>query len=177
MQVILFDNIDRIGMKGDVVNVAKGFYRNFLGPREMAIEASPANMKRLDAKRRKLRSEADKQRQEAEGFAKELATAKVSFTMKSSDGEKLFGSVHVHEIYDQLVAQGFNLERRQILLSEPIKTTGIHTVKIKLVGQVDASVKVTILPEKEAEAPKPEAAPAQASSAEPAAPAEELPQA
>ena len=99
MQVILFENIDRLGMKGDVVNVANGYYRNYLGPRSMAVEATPANLKRLEAKRRQLQAEAEKQRQEAEGFARQLAQAPIKFVRKSPDGEKLFGSVSAHEIY------------------------------------------------------------------------------
>jgi large subunit ribosomal protein L9 len=151
MQVILFENVDRLGMKGDVVNVADGYYRNFLGPRGVALEASDANLKRLESKRRKLKGEADRQRQEADGFSRQLAAARVHFIRKSPDGEKLFGSVHDHEIHEQLTAQGFNLERRQIVLREPLKTCGVHTVKIRLVGHLEAHVKVVIEPEAQPE--------------------------
>jgi large subunit ribosomal protein L9 len=154
MQVILFQNIDRLGMQGDVVSVANGYYRNYLGPREMAIEASANNLKRLEAKRSKLKEEADKQRQEAQGFAKRLAEARIHFVRKSPDGEKLFGSVHDHEIHEQLVAQGFNIERRQIVLNDPLKTTGTHDLRVKLVGNLEGHIKVTIEAEQEPEKEK-----------------------
>jgi large subunit ribosomal protein L9 len=170
MQVILFDNIDRLGLKGDVVNVANGYYRNYLGPRNLALDASEANLKRLEAKRRKLKSEAEKQRQEAEGFASQLANAKIVFTRKSPDGDKLFGSVTAHEIFDALVAQGFNLQRQQIALRESLKTVGTHTVKIRLIGQMEGHVKVVVEPEKEDEVA---AAPAEAVAVKPAEQPEE----
>lgn len=157
MQVILFENVERLGMKGDVVNVANGYYRNYLGPRGVALDASSANLKRLEAKRKKLKIEADKQRQEAEGFSKQLANATIHFVRKSPDGEKLFGSVHDHEIVEQLVAQGFNIERRQIVLAEPLKTCGTHSLKVRLVGQLEAHIKVVIEPEDKPEEPKAQA--------------------
>jgi len=179
MQVILFENIDRLGMQGDVVNVANGYYRNFLGPRNLAVEASASNLKRLEAKRRKLKGEADKQRQEADGFSRQLAAARLHFVRKSSDGEKLFGSVHDHEIHEQLVEQGFNLDRRQILLREPLKTTGTHTVKIRLIGHLEAQVKVVIEAEAMAEAKetKEAATATEATAAEATPPAEPAAQA
>jgi large subunit ribosomal protein L9 len=172
MQVILFQNIEKLGMQGDIVNVANGYYRNYLGPRGAALEATAGNLKRLEVKRHKLQAEAEKQVQEAEAFSKQLAAAKIHFVMKAHDGDKLFGSVHDHEILEQLVAQGFNLERRQILLREPIKTTGTHTVRVRLVGQVDAFVHVTVEPEeevKEVKAEKPAPVETAASEDEPEA--------
>src|SRR5690349_1306183 len=126
MQIILFDNIDRLGMKGDVVNVANGYYRNYLAPRNLALEANAANLKRLEAKRRKLKAEAEKQKQDASSVGKRLAEARVHFVRKSPDGEKLFGSVHDHEIIQQLAEQGFTIERRQLVMKEPFKTVGVH---------------------------------------------------
>ena len=169
MQIILFDNIDRLGMKGDVVNVANGYYRNFLGPRGLALDASQANLKRLEAKRRKLKTEAEKQKQEASVFGKRLAEATVRFVRKSPDGQKLFGSVHDHEIVQQLVEQGFNLEHRQLALKEPLKTVGAHTVKVRLIGNVEAHVTVVIEAERDAAAEAAQAA------AEPKAQAAEQP--
>ena len=147
MQVILFENIDKLGMQGDVVNVAKGYFRNFLGPRGIAVEASEANLKRLTMKRKKLMAEAEKQRDAARALADRISAAEVSFTMKSPDGKKLFGSVHDHDIIAQLTEQGFQIERRQVALPEPIKTVGVHEVRIKLVGHVEAPVKVQVTAE------------------------------
>jgi len=143
MQVILFKNVDKLGMQGEVVNVASGYYRNYLGPCGVAVEATKHNLKRLEAKRAKLQAEAEKQVQEAQSFAERLVEAQLRFVMKSPDGKKLFGSVHDHEIADQLIEQGFNIEKRQVQ-HEPIKETGTHKVKVKLVGQVEAIVDVVI---------------------------------
>jgi large subunit ribosomal protein L9 len=143
MQVILFQNVDKLGMQGDVVNVANGYYRNFLGPRGVAVQATKHNLKRLEAKRAKLQTEAEKQVQEARAFAEHLSSAELKFVMKSPDGKKLFGSVHDHEIAVLLIEQGFNIEKRQVQ-HEPIKETGTHKIKVKLVGQVEAVVDVVI---------------------------------
>ena len=144
MQVVLFENIDKLGMQGDVVNVAKGYFRNYLGPRGVAVEASEANLKRLDAKRKKLMVAAEAQRGEAQTLSDRLAAAELNFKMKTIDGKKLFGSVHDREIVEQLVEQGFEIERRQVALVEPIKSVGVHDVRVKLVGQIEARVKVTV---------------------------------
>jgi large subunit ribosomal protein L9 len=143
MQVIIFKNIDGLGMQGDVVNVKPGHFRNYLNPYGMAVEATATNLKRLEAKRNKLRAEAEKQRQAARAYADRLAEAQVKFVLKSPDGTKLFGSVHSHEIVEQLVAQGFEIEKRQIL-GEPLKTVGEHKVRVRLSGGVDAQVTVVV---------------------------------
>lgn len=143
MQVIIFQNIDGLGMQGDVVNVKPGHFRNYLSPYGIAVEASATNLKRLEAKRNKLRAEAEKQRQAARAYADRLAEAEVKFVLKSPDGTKLFGSVHNHEIAEQLVAQGFEIEKRQVL-GEPLKTVGEHKVRVRLSGGVDATVTVVI---------------------------------
>ncbi len=144
MQVVLFENIDKLGMQGDVVNVAKGYFRNYLGPRGVAVEASEANLKRLDAKRKKLMIAAEAQRGEAQTLSDRLAAAELNFKMKTIDGKKLFGSVHDREIVELLVEQGFEIERRQVALVEPIKSVGTHDVRVKLVGQIEAHIKVTV---------------------------------
>ena len=143
MQVIIFKNIDGLGMQGDVVNVKPGHFRNYLSPYGFAVEASASNLKRLEAKRNKLRAEAEKQRQAARAYADRLAESQVKFILKSPDGTKLFGSVHNHEIADQLVAQGYEIEKRQVL-GEPLKTVGEHKVRIRLTGGVDATITVVI---------------------------------
>lgn len=147
MQVILFQNIDKLGMQGDVVNVAPGYYRNYLGPRGIALEATAATLSRLADKQRKLRAMAEKQLGEASIVAEHLSKARLCFTMKATDGEKLFGSLHNHEIAEALAEQGFNIERRQIVMKDPIKTVGTHQVAIRLLGSVEASVTVEVIAE------------------------------
>ncbi|HOE96179.1 MAG TPA: 50S ribosomal protein L9 [Candidatus Sumerlaeota bacterium] len=144
MQVILFRSIDKLGMQGDVVNVANGYFRNYLGPRGLAVEASEATLRRLEAKRKKLQLEAEKDRTDAESVAERLAGVRLHFTMKTIDGKKLFGSVTAQNILEQLNEQGYAFERRQITLHEPLKTTGEHDVRIKLVGHIEGHIKVQI---------------------------------
>lgn len=169
MQVILFQNIEKLGMQGDVVNVANGYYRNFLGPRGIAIEATQGNLKRLEIKRKRLQEEAARQINAAEGVAEQLRKIELVFVMRANEEKRLFGSIQDHDIYEKLVELGFsNLERRQIALAEPIKTLGKHKVKVRLHSHVAADIKVTIQPEGQDEAAEAEAAPE-------AAPAEDTP--
>ncbi len=163
MQVILFQNIEKLGLQGDVVNVANGYFRNYLGPRGIAIAASDSNLSRLDEKRKKLKSEAEKQLNEAEIVAKHLGTVKLIYVMKATERGGLFGSVAAHDILEKLKEQGFaNIERRQIMLAEPIKTLGTHTVKVKLHSHVGTNISVTIQPEGQAaEVAAPAEAPAE----------------
>jgi large subunit ribosomal protein L9 len=160
MQVILFRNIEKLGMQGDVVNVAPGYFRNYLGPHGVAVEATPTVLKRLEIKRKRLKEEAQKQVSAASELAKQLSKVELTFTMKSPDGMKLFGSLQDHQIHEQLVAQGFSIERRQVLLRESIKTIGSHPVKVRLIGNVEAQIKVVV---------KAEGAEAEAAAAKPAA--------
>lgn len=144
MQVILFRNIERVGMQGDIVNVAPGYFRNYLGPRGMAAEATEATLRRLELKRKKLQAQAEIQRNEARALAKRLAEVKLQFTRKATDQHKLFGSVNDHDVLEALTQAGFAFERRQILLHDPIKTTGVHMVRIRLEGNLIAEVAVKV---------------------------------
>ena len=175
MQVILFKNIERLGMQGDVVNVAAGYFRNYLGPRGIAIEASANTLARLEIKRQKMRAEAERQIGEADVLARQLKDVQIKYVMKTApDGQRLFGSVGALDIVEKLAALGFTtIERRQIALHEPIKNVGAHAVKIKMLGSVEAHVTVIVEAEnappaepvrapkaaKAAEAPKAEATP------------------
>lgn len=173
MQVILFQNVERLGMQGDVVNVAAGYFRNYLGPRGIAVEASQGTLTRLEAKRAKMRAEAERQIGEAGAIARQLKDVQLKYVMKTTpDGTRLFGSVSAGDIADKLQAMGFKtVERRQIALHEPIKAVGAHTVKVKLLGSVESHVTVHVEAENApVEAPK-------AAAKAPEAPAAEEPQA
>lgn len=177
MQVILFQNVERLGMQGDVVNVASGYFRNYLGPRGIAIEASPNTLARLEAKRVKMRAEAERQVGEASAIAKQLKDVQLKYVMKATpDGARLFGSVSALDIAEKLHELGFTtIERRQVALHEPIKTVGTYTVKIKLIGNVDAAISVAVASDAPVveEAPKAKKAAEAPAAAEAEAPAEE----
>lgn len=174
MQVILFQNVERLGMQGDVVNVAAGYFRNYLGPRGIAVEASQSTLTRLEAKRAKMRAEAERQIGEADAIARQLKDVQLKYVMKTTpDGTRLFGSVSAGDIADKLQGLGFKtIERRQVALHEPIKSVGAHTVKIKLLGSVESHVTVNVAAENAPVEPAPKAA-----AKAPEAPAAEEPQA
>ena len=171
MQIILFQNVERLGMQGDVVSVATGYFRNYLGPRGIAVEATESNMSRLEAKRKRLRATAELQLNEAGTVAARLSQLEVRFVMKAIDEKKLFGSVQDHDIVERIKAEGFEIERRQVVLKEPLKTLGEHQVKINMLGHVEAQVKVIIEPE----GGVPAAAAPTPATEEPAAPVAEEP--
>ncbi|MCL5270354.1 MAG: 50S ribosomal protein L9 [bacterium] len=151
MQVILFQNIEKLGMQGDVVNVANGYFRNYLGPRGIAVEATEATLRRLEMKRKKLKAEAEQQLNEAETIAQRLAAVELNFVEKATDKERLFGSISAGDIAEKLTEAGYAVERRQVALPEPIKTVGAHKVKIKLHSHVMTEIKVVVEAEGAAE--------------------------
>ena|SRR5687767_2216237 len=147
MQVILRDRIENLGDAGDVVDVKPGYGRNYLIPKGLAYEASPANVRRMEAER------AAQGRKEAEtlGEARKQASALegVSLTFNARAGQegKLFGSITNGDIADKLAEQGIQIDRRQIELDEPIKSLGVHSVPVRLHSQVRPEIKVWVIAE------------------------------
>jgi large subunit ribosomal protein L9 len=144
MEVILREDIEKLGGRGDVVKVAPGYARNFLLPRRMAVLATDANRKIIEQERQAhLRREA-----KLEGEAKDLATllSGVSITIprKAGENDQLFGSVTANDIADALAAQKYTVERRRIQLDEPIRTLGEHKVAVRLHRNVTAEVTVNV---------------------------------
>lgn len=165
MEVILKEDVAKLGSRGDVVKVAEGYGRNFLLPKKLAIEATAANRAVIDqmkaaAVRRQAREKGD-----AEGLGKQLAGVELSFTRKSGEQDQLFGSVTSADIARELEHKGFSIDRRKIQLDEPLKAIGAFNVPIKLHKEVIVPVKVTIQKEAGAEesaAPEAEEASAEA---------------
>src|SRR5271170_5082683 len=159
MEVILKEDVSKLGARGDVVKVAEGYGRNYLLPKKLAIEATPANravieQMKASAVRRQAREKGD-----AEGLGKQLAGVELSFTRKSGDHDQLFGSVTSADIARELEHKGFSIDRRKIQLDEPLKAIGDFNVPIKLHREVVVPVKVTIQKEAgEAAAPATEEA-------------------
>ncbi len=150
MEVILKEDVPKLGARGDVVKVAEGYGRNFLLPKKLAIEATQANkavIQQMKAAsiRRQQRDKAD-----AEALAAQLAGVTVTFTRRAGEHDQLFGSVTSSEIAGELERKGFNIDRRKIHLDEPIKTLGEFKVPVRLFKDVTAQVKVEV--QKEAEA-------------------------
>jgi large subunit ribosomal protein L9 len=144
MEVILKEDVAKLGARGDVVRVAEGYGRNYLLPKKLAIEATPANRAVIEqmkaaAVRRVVREKGD-----AEKLAELLAGVSLSFTRKSGEHEQLFGSVTSADIARELEQKSFNIDRRKIQLDEPLKHVGEFSVPIKLYRDVTAQVKVVI---------------------------------
>ena len=148
MQIILQEDVEKLGSRGEVVNVAPGYARNFLLPRKLAIEATAGNMKQLERIRGALAKKTATERAAAEKQAELLGAVSVRFTRKTGENDQLFGSVTSADIAEGLVAQGFQIDKRQVQLADPIKTLGEHGVTAKVFRDVTATVKVIV--EKEA---------------------------
>ena len=147
MEVILREDVDKLGSRGSVVKVADGYARNFLLPKRLAVAATSANGKIVEQEREAhLRREA-KAKTDAEDLAKLMANVKLTFRQKVGENNQLFGSVTAKDIADALEAQRFHIERRKIQLDEPIRTLGDHRVTLRLHRDVSAEIDVAIEPE------------------------------
>jgi large subunit ribosomal protein L9 len=147
MEIILREDVDKLGSRGDVVKVAAGYARNFLLPRKLAVAATDSNRKIVEQeKQAHLRREA-KQVGEAQELAKLMASVTVTITRKAGENDQLFGSVTAADIADALAAQKYTVERRRIVLDEPIRTLGEHKVTIRLHREVPAEITVNVTKE------------------------------
>ena len=148
MQVILQEDVEKLGTRGEVVEVAPGFARNFLLPRKLALEASSANLKRLEKIRVTLAKRTATEKSAAEQQADLLNNVTVKLTRKAGENDQLFGSVTAADLAEGLAKQGFQIDKRRIVLDEPIKILGESLVTVRLVHGVAAQFKVIV--EKEA---------------------------
>ena len=147
MEVILRDHVENLGRRGEVVKVADGYARNFLLPRKLALPATEGNKKRVEKERNLLETKESEERQSAEAIATRLGALDLRITRKVGENNQLYGSVTNADIGDLLKEKGFDIDRRRILLADPIKTLGENTVPVKLHRDVTAQLKITIVKE------------------------------
>jgi large subunit ribosomal protein L9 len=147
MKIILQKEVTELGLEGDIVNVKKGYARNFLIPKGFGLEASPQNIKALELKRKKIEVNRVKAREEAEKLKDMLSGMTVTFFHKSGEEGKLYGSVTSMDIADSIAKQGIVIDRRKIELDKPIKTLGEFEVPVKIYPEVTGSIKVVVEPE------------------------------
>lgn len=145
MQVVLRDDVENLGRSGDLVRVKPGYARNYLIPRGLASPATHGNVAKIEHEKRVAVARAAKLRQEAQGRAAGLAAVTVEIAAQAGDNNKLFGSVGARDIAQALAAKGVEVDRKKILLAEPIKELGEHEVPIKLGYDVQATVKVRVV--------------------------------
>jgi len=144
MEVILLERVDKLGHIGDVVNVKPGFARNFLLPRGKALRASEANKKKFEADRARIEADNAKRRDIARAEAKDIDGVTVTMIRQASNTGQLYGSVAARDLSDALTAAGHKVQKTQIVLDRPIKSLGIHGVKVALHPEVVIDVKVNI---------------------------------
>jgi large subunit ribosomal protein L9 len=144
MQIILQEDVEKLGTRGEVVEVAVGYARNFLLPRKLGLEASPANLKRLEKIRVTLSKRTATEKDAAEKQAELLRGVTLTLSRKAGENDQLFGSVTAADLSDALAAQKFEVDKRQIQLAEPIKLIGEYQVPVKLVHGVSAEFKVVV---------------------------------
>jgi large subunit ribosomal protein L9 len=145
MEVILRQAVENLGKPGDVVKVSNGYARNFLLPRGVAFEATPGNLKRIAQEKERLEAAENERRTAAQGLAEKLEQVSLTFSARVGEEGKLFGSVTAADIAHQLEAQGFQIEKRQIDLHEPLRTLGVFRVPVRLHAEVKPEVKVWVI--------------------------------
>jgi large subunit ribosomal protein L9 len=144
MKVILQENIDTLGHIGDIVKVAPGYARNYLLPKKLALLATTGNAKALEHAKRQLEYKKNKMLEQMKGIAAKIEGLSLVLNHQAGEGDKLFGSVTNMELAEQLAAQGIEIDRKKILLAEPIKQLGEYSVAVKLHPEVVANLKVVV---------------------------------
>lgn len=145
MQVILLEDIDRVGKKGSIINVSDGYARNFLLPKKKAVEATPVNKKRLDEELKHAEARLEKEKEVLLALAGKINNASVAIAQKVGEGDRLFGSVTAMDIVDALAKEGIHIDKKKIHLENPIKELGAFTVPIKLHPEITAELKVKVV--------------------------------
>ncbi len=146
MKVILREHVDHLGDRGQIVNVANGYARNFLLPKELAYEATPGNLKQLETQRRAWAGREGREVEVAEQLAARLAAIELRVTKKAGESGTLYGSVTNVEVAALLAVEGIEIDRRRISL-DPVKALGSHEVSVRLHPKVTGKVKLEVVPE------------------------------
>jgi large subunit ribosomal protein L9 len=144
MEIILQEDVEKLGTRGQVVNVKEGYARNYLLPRKLAIVADASNMKRLEKMRAAFAKKEATERESAQKQAEQLSAVALKLSRKAGENEQLFGSVTASDIADALKAQGYEIDKRKIQLDVAIKTIGEFPITLKLYRDVTATVKLTV---------------------------------
>lgn len=145
MEVILRQAVENLGKPGDLVAVKAGYARNYLIPRGFALAANEGNKKRIEQQKTRLEAAENERRGAAQQLADRLEQVSLTFSARVGEEEKLFGSVTAADIAQQLHAQGFEIEKRQVDLHEPIKSLGVYRIPIKLHADVKPEVRVWVI--------------------------------
>jgi large subunit ribosomal protein L9 len=147
MKIVLRQDVDSLGMEGQVFDVADGYARNYLIPKGLALAATQQNLKLMEAQRKKIEEKRLKAKEEAEKAKMSLSELVVTIAQKAGEEDKLYGSVTSIDIAEQLEKRGIQIDRKRIRLERPIKTLGEFAVPVRLHPEVTASIKVVVVPQ------------------------------
>jgi len=147
MEVILRDYVEKLGKRGEIVKVSDGYARNYLLPRKLALPATEGNRKHVERERKIMETREAEEKSQAEAIASRLSTVDITIARRVGETEQLYGSVTASDIAEFLKTKGFEIDRRKLILPEPIKTIGEHDVPLKLHREVTAPLKVKVVKE------------------------------
>ncbi len=152
MKVILKQDVEKLGRRGDVVNVAPGFGRNYLIPRKMALAVTATNLKTIEIERAALKKKLEVERKSFLSLVEKLNQVSLTFTRRAGDKDVIFGSVSAADVKEALGALGYDIDKKKILLDEPIKRLGNFAVPVKISSEDRAEVKIVVAREEGQEA-------------------------
>lgn len=144
MQVILLEDVERTGKRGAIIKVADGYARNFLIPKKKAVEATPANKKRIEEELKLIEAKYKKEKEGLEAIAARINDITITIAHQAGEGDKLFGSVTSMDIADALAKEGIHIDKKKIHLENPLKELGAFAVPIKLHPEITATLKVQV---------------------------------
>ena len=149
MKVILKQDVENVGRKGEIINVAPGYGRNYLIPRKLGIEVTASNMKLVEIERNVLKKKVEQERQSFQDLIQKLNQVTLSFIRKAGEKDHIFGSVSAGDIKDELDKLGFEIDKKKIVLDEPLKRLGNYAVPVKVFHDDKAEIKVAIVKEED----------------------------
>lgn len=145
MKIILLKDVDRLGKRGDKIEVAKGYGRNYLIPKGLALTLTTGNLKKFEHEEKKLRYAMEKTKREAGHLKEKLKKLSLTIAVQAGEDDKLFGAVTNMDIEQALSREGYNIDRKKIKLEEPIKELGVYTIKMALHPEVEAELKLWVV--------------------------------
>ena len=149
MKIILKQDVENLGRKGDIVKVAAGYGRNFLLPRKLGIEVTSSNVKMVEVERQSLKKKVESERLSYRELINRLNAVTLSFARKAGEKDHIFGSVSAADIKDALDKLGFDIDKKKIVLDEPLKRLGNYSVTVKVFHDDKAEIKVAVVKEDE----------------------------
>lgn len=147
MKIILTQDVDKLGNKGDIKNVSDGYARNFLLVKKLVVEATPANIKLVEERKKKDKVKIEKEKGKYVQLAEEIGKKSITISKQVGEEDKMFGVVTSEDVAEALKAEGVEVDKRKIEITEPIKALGVYSVPIKLHPEVTATVKIWVVKE------------------------------